>query len=1113
MSRAMMAALTRLGSFVVLLAFTGSVAWAQFTSAIEGTVTDPAGAVVSKATVTIRNTATGTERTVETSDDGYFRISSLPAVAFTVTVSAAGFKTTVQTINLEVAQIKTLNIGLQIGGAAEEVQVTAEAPQIESSQASVSNLIDKKRVADMPLVGRNFYSLVVLTPGVTGLPSGGGQSYAQATGDVFSAEYGVNLNGNGQRAESNGFLVDSANVGATPRGGVTNINPNADTVQELRVSVNNYSAENGRNSSVLVNVLTKSGTNDFHGTVGWFHTNNRLQSRTFTQTEVPVFRRNEANWSLGGPIIKNKTHFFGSMDILRSGVSAGSINTAVTQDFIDFMDQRYPGNISTQVMKRFRDQLQATSVDLTAGDVLATRQERDIDCGREPMLTTPLGQMPCNFPMTETGSFQQTLPRDGIQVTARVDHQFNEGKDRIYGNFIRTTNQLVTFGTANVYPDFTTIQPQYTNYGNINHTHIFSPRLLNEMSVAATRAYGEAPLAFGEIPLLNVPEIADYGTGFSDATFIQNNFEWRDMMSYNRGNHSFKFGARYAKDDAWKGGALFSNVFTRPQYTFNDLFDFALDDPFQESNIGFNPQTGESKGFDFRPYFPSLSLFVNDDWKVRPKLTLTLGLRWETFFAPKDYDNIFTGMEFRGGDTFQERIANAASVNKPPLDGTDYNNFAPRLGIAWAPGKEDKLSIRAGVGVFYDRFAGQFFHDAQTYAPVFGLVTARKDTAPLLPVYGLSRTTESPWQFPVNPSLQLGLDAKGGLNGVPSELSNADPNMRTQYAINWSLAVQYALARDYVVEATYIGSVGRKLYMEYDVNRFTGDLLDGRLDRLNTSFGVIGYAQANGSSSYHGGTLSVKKRFSKGLDFQAGYTIGKAIDYASTFGRGLNIFDPLNLELNRGRADFDVRHKFASSIVYEIPRPQFLNAVSKLFEGWQVGAITILQSGPPLSVNCSLAFSPRRDEDDNIIRDANGNVVGNTGCDYNADGRSGDPLHAPAFGNSLTGLSRSNYMAPNRIFAVSDFPVPGLGQLGNLGRNTFQNPGYANTDFIIMKRTKIPWFFGGEGANFLFRVEFFNLFNRVNLDRAIGDVSNTNFGRSTQAFGARNIQFGAKIEF
>jgi hypothetical protein len=1088
--------LSRSVSVLLALTFAFSIGRAQFTSAIEGTVTDPNGSVVNKAVVTIKSSSTGIERTVETSEAGYFRISSLPAATFNLTIRASGFKTTQKEVTLEVAQIRTLNLALELGAQTAEVLVTTEAPQIESAQASVSNQIDKRRVADLPLVGRNFYTLVVLTPGVTGLPSGGGQAYAQATGDVFSAEYGVNLNGNGQRAESNGFLVDSANVGATPRGGVTNVNPAADTVQELRVSVNNYSAEYGRNSSVLVNVVTKSGTNDYHGTLGWFHTNNRLQARTFTQTSVPVFRRNEVNWTFGGPIIKNKTHFFAGMDILRSGVGTGFQANTVTNEFIDLMKQRFPNKISTFVMSTFRDQLQSSSVALTAGQVAKS------NCTGSAPISTPLGQLPCNFPMTKTGSFEQTLPRDGIQWNARVDHQFNDGKDRIYGNFYRTTNQLVTFGAPSVYPDFTTIQPQYTNYGNLSHTHIFSPNLLNEMAVGATRAYGEAPLAHGEIPLLNVPGIASYGTGFSDATFIQNNFEWRDMMSYNRGSHSFKFGFRYAKDDAWKGGAKFANVFTRPQFNFNNLFDFALDDPFQESNIGFNPQTGENKGVDFRPYFTSLGVFFNDDWKARPNLTITLGLRWEAFFAPGDYDNFFTKMEFRGGNSFQERIANAASVNAPPLNGTDLNNFAPRIGVAWDPTREGKMSIRAGVGVFYDRFAGQFFHDAQTFAPVFGLATARKDTPPVVPVYGLSASKQSPWQFPVIPNLRIGLDPKGGLLGVPSELSNADPNMRTQYSINWSLAIQYAFARDYVIETAYIGSVGRKLYQEYDVNRFNGDLLDGRLDRLNPSFGVIGYAQANGSSSYHGATVSLKKRFTKGLDFQVGYTFGKAIDTASSFGRGLNIIDPLRLSLNRGLADFDVRHKVASSVVYDIPAPKSLD---RLLGGWQLGAITILQSGPPFTVFCGQPFE--------AVRDASGRIIGNSGCDFNADGRSGDPLNAPAFGNTVSGLGRSDYMFPNRIFQASDFPKPALGVLGNLGRNTFPSPGYANTDFILTKKSKIPWFVGKEGANLIFRTEFFNLFNRVNLDRPVGDTNSPDFGRSTRAFGARNLQFGLKIEF
>src|SRR5262245_11109169 len=455
--------LSRSASVLFGLTFICSVALAQFTSAIEGTVTDPNGSVVPKAAVTIKSSSTGIERTVETSDSGYFRITSLPAASFTVIIKAGGFKTSQKEITLEVAQIKTLNIAMEVGAQTAEVIVTTEAPQIESAQASVSNQIDQKRVAGLPLVGRHFCTLVVLTPGVTGLPSGGGQAYAQATGDIFSAEYGVNLNGNGQRAESNGFLVDSANVGATPRGGVTNVNPAADTVQELRVAVNNYSAENGRNSSVLVNVVTKSGTNDYHGTLSWFHTNNRLQARTFTQTQVPVFRRNEASWTFGGPIIKNKTHFFAGMDILRSGNSAGFQASTVTQNFIDLTRARFPNSIAYSVMSTYKDQLQATRVEQTAGKIAFDNKLIPNACAGSELITTRLGQMPCNFPMTKVGSFEQTLPRDGIQWNARVDHQFNDGKDRIYGNFYRTTNQLVTFGTPSVYPDFTTIQPQYTN--------------------------------------------------------------------------------------------------------------------------------------------------------------------------------------------------------------------------------------------------------------------------------------------------------------------------------------------------------------------------------------------------------------------------------------------------------------------------------------------------------------------------------------------------------------------------------------------------------------------------------------------------------------------------
>jgi outer membrane receptor protein involved in Fe transport len=599
-----------------------------------------------------------------------------------------------------------------------------------------------------------------------------------------------------------------------------------------------------------------------------------------------------------------------------------------------------------------------------------------------------------------------------------------------------------------------------------------------------------------------VPGISAYGTGFSDGTFIQNNFEWRDVLSYNRGTHNFKFGFRYAKDDAFKGGAQFGRIHTRPEFTFNNLFDFALDDPFTEGNIGFDPASGKNTGVDFRPFFHSLGIFANDDWKIRPNLTLNLGLRWETFFNPGDYDNRFTGIVFQGGNSFQERIANAKMVVKRPLDGTDYNNFAPRLGIAWDPTGKGKMSIRAGAGIFYDRFDGQFFHDADPQVPVFGIATASKnDPNGVVPVYGLSSTKEYPWAFPVVPSLQVGTDPKGGLIGVRAASEIYDPNMKTSYGVNWSLGIQYAFDNNLVLEASYIGSAGRKAYLDPDVNRFNGDLFDGKLDRLNTSFGTILYGQANGTSSYTGGTVSVRKRYSRGLDFQVGYTLGKAIDISSSYD--VNLINTTNLKLNRGLADFDIRQKLAGAVVYDIPSPKKEGGLSKLLDGWQVGAVLILQSGSPFSVFCGASFQP--------IRDASGNIIGNSGCDFNADGFNYDYLGAPSFSANSFNRDQSSFL--NGIFKASDFPKPGVGQDGTLGRNVYIGPGYANTDMNITKKTKIPWFLGSEGASVEFRTEFFNLFNKVNLTAPDGNYLSSTFGRSTGSYPARNIQFGIKIVF
>ena len=1068
----------------------------QFSSILEGTITDPASAVIPGVEVEIEDSATASVRNVSTSSVGRYRATALAASTYRVTVRAEGFQTYVQeNVTLEVDQTTTLNIELELGATTETVSVTSAPPLIETGEAKVSGQIQQKEVADLPLVGRNFMTLVVLTPGVVGLPSGGGQAYAQATGDIFSAEYGVNLSGNGQRAESNSFNVDGASVNASPRGGVVNFNPNADSVQELRVSVNNFSAEYGRNSSVLVNVVTKSGTNDVHGTLGWYHTNNRLQApNRFQAAGVPVFRRNEANWSLGGPVVRNRTFAFGSMDILRSGVGAGFSRTVVSREFANAVRERYPNNLSSTIMADFPDILVAKSVNQTAGDLMGA------DCSGSTAIDTPIGALPCNFPVTDRGSFAQTLPRDGIQWTARIDHNFNQSKDRIYGSVARTVTNQVLFGAPSVYPAFTQMQTEWTAFANINWTRIVSPNVINEASWSWQHAEGDAPVGRGEIPRINVPGIEGYGQGFSDAVFIQNNQQWRNVTTWNKGSHSFKFGGNFNCDSGCPGaGALFAAVWERPNYGFNSLWDFALDDPFSHGNIGFDPATGDARGFDFRPRFTNWGFFINDDWKVRPNLTVTWGLRWEAFPIPTDLDGIFVGANFRGGSNFTERIADVGVRQGPPLLSTDMNNVAPRMGIAWDPTGAGKMSIRAGSGVFFDRPGGQFYRDCCTSLPIFAVAGVNKQT-PAKPVYGLSSTLESPWVFPRPPNLQVGLDERGGLVGVPAEIQIWEPHLKNQYAVNWFVGIQYSLARDWAVEMNYVGSQGTKLYQNYEVNRFAGDLLDGTLDRLNPSFGNIIYGQNNGKSYYQGMNASVRKRFSQGLLFQGAYTLGKAVDTGSSFS-GEHLVEVTEMRFNRGRSRFDVRQKYAMSLIFDVPSPRQAGIAKAIFGNWQLGVTTILQTGSPFNISCGLPFQP--------VFDDGGNLIGNNGCDFNADGFNNDRPDTPSFGESLGNVSKDAYF--DGLFKASDFPKPQNVRPGTLSRNAFNNPGYNNTDLNLLRQ--IPVRALGEAGRIDIRAEFFNVFNVENLGSVNGSLQSGNFGRVTNTFSARSIQFGIKVVF
>jgi len=1084
--------------------------WAQFTSEIEGTVTDPTGAVVPSTTVTLKNEETGVTQAVQTQDAGYFRFASLPSALFTLSAAARGFKTTVQGhIRVEVAETKTINLRLAVGGADAVIEVSGEAPAVETSEGRVSGEIQEQKIHDLPLSGRNFYTLVVTTPGVSGIASSGGQAYAQATGDIFNPEFGINLNANGSRAESNTFLIDSASIDSTQRSGVTNINPNAEDVQEVRVAANNFSAEYGRNGAALVNIITKQGSNSWHGTAGFYHTDNKLQARNHFQNAVPVFRRNEGAWSFGGPIRKNHTFFFASMDFLKSGVASGRQVTILTPAFINFMQANFPNNVSTQVATTY-----PSSVTPASGFSTAAEIAQDPNCSGTHAITSTVS-IPCDFPVTGQGNLATTLPRNGFQYTARIDHSFNSDKDRIFGTYNHTDLHQVLFGTVFVYPAFNAIEPTYSEHFALGWVHV-SGRFVNEAGFATQRPFGNAILNHPEVPGISVNGIEGYQQGWGPNAFVQNNFEWRDVASLTRGSHSLKVGGNVTRGRADHES---SRVFDRPTFGFNNVFDFATDTPTVEQQIGFNPVTGER----VNPLYSlmrtgSLSAFVQDDWKVRPNLTLNLGFRYEDFFNPSDGTGKICQMAFPNGSSggLQATIVSGAMTCGSHMFKHTMNTFSPRVGFAWDPTKEGKMSVRGGFGIFYDRPSDQLSNNYYTNTPIFALGSASINTPSNQPVFALGSSSSPPYNFPIPPGLQPGLNAQGGLINGAANVQVVDPNMPVAYMQNWFLGVQRAISTSWVAEVDYIGSAGRHLYATYNVNRFAGDLIQngGNFTGLKPGFGGVSYGQANENSHYNGLTAAVKRRFGGGLTFDASYTYSKAIDNSSRLD-GPEHVDAFNDKLERGLADFDIRNRLAFTTIWSVPSPHGSGLLNKVLGNWQLTNVTILQSGPPFSVFCSARFSPARDSSGNVILP----ITQNNGCDFNADGTNLDYPDTPAFGNTKTGLARSDYLhgifsCAGSPFCSSIFPAPGTGAEGNLGRNTFHGPGYANTDFSVIKNVKVPWFIGTEGANVQFRAEFFNVFNRVNLTNVNNDLANlSNFGRSTSTYPARDIQFALRLSF
>ena len=1064
-------------------------ALAQFTSGIQGTVYDSSQAVLPDSEVIVVNQSTQVTLQARTNENGFFRLNQLAPAVYRIEVRRAGFKSWVQAnVVLEGNVTREVYPVLSVGDQVATVEVQAAGAVVETGTARVGRSIDSKTVEDAPMLGRNIYGAVAaLAPGITG--SGGLFGGASGSGslgqDSFQLEPGFQVNAAGQRQEQNEYQVDGTSVNGNSRDGIANLTPQPDTVQEIRISANAFSADKGRNSGALVEVFTKSGTNRYHGTVSEYHSNNSLTGRSVFQKGVPVFRRNEYGFTFGGPVIKNRTFIFGSFYNLSASAGQTDVVIVETPEFRNFVSSNFPNGLAAKFLS-----LGAPTTYPTA-DFRTVAQVRASNPGRYPS-----DRFPDSLPVLGTAFVNQTLNRPAKQGNVRMDHNMRQYKDRAYFSFFSTDSDGQQPNARSI---LRVVTPNEGKFARLTWSHTFSPSMINEASASYTRAAGGNPGIADHLGLPNAT-VTGLSAGFSQGGFYfwaHNNYSWRDVLSIVRGNHQLRMGVDI---DRQQSHANQKNSI-RPGFTFANMLDFAQDLPFSQSGPTLEIQAGTmAQNVYRRLYMVYAGAFFQDDWKVSPRLTINLGLRWDYFghWATGANSKIPYPLFTPGsGSTFADQVANGSmqvrgggkgyfTENKP-------NGFGPRIGFAWDVFGNGSTAIRGGYGVFYSRIANLSYLGVSNFnSPAWG----NPNLTLLQPgvQFSYAEGNADGSIFPVPPGFQFKVDSRGGIVGSRVQVGGISPNMDQPRTQDWTVSLQRRLSGDFMFEADYLGSHSGHLFVNTDVNRIAGDLPahNGALTRLNPSFGPIIFGRAIGVSTGHIGSLMLGRRFAAGWSVRGIYTFGRALDYASSndngVGGGRNMLDAFNIAAQRGRADYDIKRRVAIDSVWELPSPWKHGLKSKLVDGWKLSTIAIFSTGRPFTVFTSAPYP-------------NG--------DYNGDGFNWDVPNTPAFGNRKS-TSRSDFITG--LFKAAEFPKPAPGQQGSLGRNTFEGPGLANVNLGVIKATKIPWF-TAEGATFEVRGDVFNLFNRVNLTPPSADLSNTLFGRSTDQSLPRTATFGLRLQF
>ena len=1013
-------------TLLVSLTCAGLVLAQVTTASISGTVRDETGAVLPGVTINAVNTDTGIARTVISDDEGRYHAVNLAVGPYEIRAELTGFQSSLRRgIQLTIGREAVVDFALRVGEITETIEVTGEALLVNTTSSTIEGLVDEKTISDLPLNGRSYIQLAELQPGVNPMRT--------------NSSPGLSISGG--RSTENNFLLDGINTNdsenKTPvsKSGVI---LGVEAIREFSVLTSNFSAEYGRGGGGIINAVTKSGTNQLHGSVFAYHRNDNLDSTGFFDrelgNELPEFKRNQFGFSVGGPIRTDSTFFFGSYEGLfeRRGLTATS--------------------------QTFGQMIQDGFAPLDGGGFIDVGVDPDVD----PYLKLyPLPNGELFSDGTGDFSFTNNQVIDENYFMVRLDHQLGEN-DSLFGRYTFNDAEV---SSSELFPGVFRRVINRHQYVTLEETKILSPTMLNVVRVGFNRTVpGEFPETPGipeslsfvpgqPLGFLRVSGVTDFG-GESGETKLQNTFQVLDNFTFLRGGHSLKLG--FYVERIQDNFTNFSS--TLGVYEFGSIQDFLENNPEQ---LEIAPPGSDLTRGVRQTLF---AWYIQDDFQLTPSLTLNLGLRHEFHTVPTEVNGQLANIH----DIFLTDPTDPPEMGGPPIvigdplfENPSFANFAPRVGLAWSPFGDGKTSVRSGFGIYYAPILTFEVNNTFTDNPPFNLI---------------AQVTDPPIPFPD------ALDAQTDTASFDLRPKTTEFNPDSSYFMRWNLTLEREILPGTLLSVGYVGSKSVHLSHLRDVNMpLPTVIIDGLefraedVERRNDTLGEVRQTAYDASSNFHSFQLGLKRRFSQGLRFQTAYTWSKSIDTASS-GGGRSEFNqstsialsPENIGLDRGLSNFDVRNLSVSNFTYQLPfgagRP-YLSSMggvgNALLGGWDVNSLVTFSSGTATTVRAG--FDIDRNEQRSSDRP---NLV---------PGRSNNPvLGRPKKSSDPYWDVNAFELQEDVMLLVGGVLVPVI-PFGNLGRNTLIGPGLVNVDFSLSKLAPLT-----ERLDLQFRFEIFNLFNRDN---------------------------------